>query len=231
MTMVLEKSEATADTFQIVVADRGASARDAIKRALTGAVKGARVTEAGDLASLTRLLGRGCSVDLLILDLAMPGIGGFAGLFYLRSQHADIPVIVVSDTSDPNLIRCCIEAGAAGYIPKSADIETMREAIGLVIAGEIWVPRTCEASAPPAPEAKDVLRRLDNLTPQQLRVLMLLGQGLLNKQVAYALTISEATVKAHVSAILQKLGVDNRTQAVGVVSRISGNLFAPPAKA
>src|SRR6185436_18344226 len=117
----------------------------------------------------------------------------------------------------------CMDFGASGFIPKTLGIEEMRTAIAQVMEGGVWTPpgvnfgQSCDA------ESVDLMPRLASLTPQQVRVLMMLSEGLLNKQIAYELRVSEATVKAHVSAILQKLGVESRTQAVIVAARIAGH--------
>ena len=123
-------------------------------------------------------------------------------------------------------MRRCIEVGAAGFIPKTTEIDEMRDAIRRVLAGDIWTPSDLDLVLPADASVADMMRRLASLTPQQLRVLMMLSQGRLNKQIAFELKVSEATVKAHVSAILQKLGVDSRTQAVIAVSQDrAGRLF------
>ncbi len=227
VTMVLEKevSITETETVHIIIADDHPLVRGALRHALMSGVPGAAIREAGDLASLGRELARGEQVDLILLDLAMPGVSGFSGLLYLRSQHPEIPVVIVSGTEDRDVIRRCVEVGAAGFIPKSSEVETMHEAFQVVLAGDIWIPD--DVGVPDVPDAGvvDMMRRLSSLTPQQLRVLMMLTQGLLNKQIAYELKVSEATVKAHVSAILQKLGVDSRTQAVIAVSKIEQNQF------
>jgi DNA-binding NarL/FixJ family response regulator len=126
-------------------------------------------------------------------------------------------------------MRACIDLGAAGYIPKSLDLETMRAAVRAVLQGGRFIPPDLDLAAPADQSASLTLRRLSTLTPQQVRVLMMLSEGLLNKQIAYELSVSEATVKAHVSAILQKLGVDSRTQAVIAAANIEKGLW--PAKA
>jgi len=152
--------------------------------------------------------------------LTMPGVRGFSGLLFLRSERPGVPVIVVSANEDRAVMRHCIEFGAAAYIPKSLDVETMRAAIRKVIEGGQWTPPDLDMNAEPNRDASALARRLSSLTPQQVRVLMMLSQGLLNKQIAYELGVSEATVKAHVSAILQKLGVESRTQAVILAAKI-----------
>ena len=226
MTMVLEDQQQQAsDTTHIIIADDHPLVRGALRQALTSSLDATSIREAGDLASLSKALAADEPVDLVLLDLAMPGVSGFSGLLYLRSQHPEIPVVVVSASEDRDVMRRCIEVGAAGFIPKSTDIGEMRRAIRMVLDGEIWTPADLDAVTPPDAVVADMMRRLANLTPQQLRVLMMLSQGLLNKQIAFELKVSEATVKAHVSAILQKLGVDSRTQAVIAVSKIDQGQF------
>jgi len=156
----------------------------------------------------------------------MPGVQGFSGLLFLRADHPEIPVIVVSANDDPAVIRRCIEFGALGFLPKTADVAQMGEAIRVVLDGGVWTPPGVDLSAPVDAEVADMVRRLSTLTPQQVRVLMMLSEGLLNKQIAYELGVSEATVKAHVSAILTKLDVDSRTQAVIAASKIAGTAWA-----
>ncbi len=119
-------------------------------------------------------------------------------------------------------IRRSMDFGASGFIPKRFGIETLREAIGKVMNGDVWVPDDVDLSAAADPDMTRLRDRLVTLTPQQVRVLMMLSEGLLNKQIAYELGVSEATIKAHVSAILQKLGVESRTQAVIAAAKISG---------
>ena len=226
MTMLLDEEKTIADAIHIIIADDHPLVRGALRQAVGSALGGAQIREAGDLASLSSELARGGPVDLVLLDLSMPGVSGFSGLLYLRSQHPEIPVVVISATEDRTIMRRCIEVGAAGFIPKSTEVDEMRSAIRMVLAGEIWTPADLDTALPADAVVADMMRRLSSLTPQQLRVLMMLSQGLLNKQIAYELKVSEATVKAHVSAILQKLGVDSRTQAVIAVSKIDQGRFS-----
>ena len=226
MTMLLEPEKPEVETIHIIIADDHPLVRGALKQAVVSAVRGADIREAGDLPALSNELARGAPVDLILLDLTMPGVSGFSGLLYLRSQHPEIPVVVISACEDRTIMRRCIEVGAAGFIPKSTEVEEMRNAIRVILAGEIWTPADLDLVMPADAAVADMMRRLSSLTPQQLRVLMMLSQGLLNKQIAYELKVSEATVKAHVSAILQKLGVDSRTQAVIAVSKIDQGRFS-----
>ncbi len=181
---------------------------------------GCVIREASGLDELNGLLAQERDVDLLLLDLAMPGAQGFSGLIYLRAQFPDVPIVIVSASEEPVVIRRAVEFGASGFIPKSLDTDGIGNAIRTVLSGDIWAPPDVDLEAAEDRELVDLVRRIGRLTPQQMRVLMMLSEGLLNKQIAYELSVSEATVKAHVSAILQKLGVDSRTQAVIAASKI-----------
>jgi DNA-binding NarL/FixJ family response regulator len=208
----------------IVIVDDHPLFRDALKQTLAASFKDLRLSEAGSLEELGVVMERG-GVDLVLLDLTMPGVQGFSGLMYLRAANPQIPVVIVSANENPSVIRRCLEFGASGFIPKSMPISRIREAIGAIINGEFWVPEEIDLGQSTGRNAQ-VVERLSTLTPQQLRVLMMLGEGLLNKQIAYQLGVSEATVKAHVSAILQKLGVESRTQAVIAVKKIESGEMA-----
>ena len=186
----------------------------------------AEIAEAGSFDEVAKLLDRGGDVDLMLLDLTMPGVRGFSGLMYLRAQYPSVPVVVVSANDDPAVIRRCMDFGASGFIPKTLGVEAMRAAIARVLEGGVWTPPDVDLKAGTDAETADLMARLATLTPQQVRVLMMLSEGLLNKQIAYELGVSEATVKAHVSAILQKLGVESRTQAVIAAAKIESRPMA-----
>ena len=211
---------------RIVIADDHPLVRGALRQAVAGAVPDCGIVECGDLDELTKELDQNSDADLVLLDLAMPGVRGFSGLMYLRAQHPGVPVIVVSGNEDRSVMRRCIDFGASGFIPKTTEMELMRTAIRDVLAGATWTPPDVDLSAPADKDTADIVRRLSSLTPQQVRVLMMLSEGLLNKQIAYELSVSEATVKAHVSAILQKLGVESRTQAVIAASKIEAGQWS-----
>ena len=211
-----------ASSTHLVVADDHPLFRDALRQAVATVVASARIDEAGSFEELTALLDRESDVDLILLDLSMPGISGFSGLIYLRAQFPAIPVVIVSASDDAGTIRRSMDFGASGRIPKRFGVETLREAIGKVMNGDVWIPADIDMSAAADPDMTRLRDRLVTLTPQQVRVLMMLSEGLLNKQIAYELSVSEATIKAHVSAILQKLGVESRTQAVIAAAKISG---------
>ncbi len=210
--------------YHIMIVDDHPLFRGALRQSLAQAFE-ADIEEAGSLDVLSERLAVNKSVDLILLDLSMPGVQGLSGLLFLRAQYPEIPVIVCSANEDVTVIRRCIEFGASGFVPKSQPVEKIREAVSAVLAGDVWTPPDLELSGPTDTETADLLSRLSTLTPQQVRVLMMLGEGLLNKQIAYKLSVSEATIKAHVSAILQKLGVDSRTQAVIAINKIDGGAW------
>ena len=193
-----------------------------MREAISGLLEQVDIAEAGTFDDVVDLLDRGGEVDLVLLDLAMPGARGFSGLMYMRAQYPSVPVIVVSANDDPAAIRRCMGFGASGFIPKTLGIDAMRAAISRILNGGVWTPPDVDlgAGAGADAEAAELMARMATLTPQQVRVLMMLSEGLLNKQIAYQLGVSEATVKAHVSAILQKLGVESRTQAVIAAAKI-----------
>jgi DNA-binding NarL/FixJ family response regulator len=207
-------------SYRLIIADDHPLFRGALREAVSGVFAGAEIAEAGSLDEAVDLLERGVDVDLVLLDLTMPGVRGFSGLMYLRAQYPAVPVIVVSANDDPAVIRRCMEFGASGFIPKTQSIDAMRDAVGRVLSGGVWTPPDVDLGAGSDAETAEMVARLSTLTPQQVRVLMMLSEGLLNKQIAYELSVSEATIKAHVSAILQKLGVESRTQAVIAAAKI-----------
>ncbi len=208
------------EKLRVLIADDHPLVVGGLREAVLAATPGAEIVVAYDFDSMASALEGSLETDLVLLDLTMPGVRGFSGLLFLRSERPSTPVIVVSGNEDRAVIRPCLEFGAAGFIPKSTALEAMRDAIVQVLDGGRWTPPDFDPNAQPNKESSALARRLASLTPQQIRVLMMLSQGLLNKQIAYELGVSEATVKAHVSAILQKLGVESRTQAVILASKI-----------
>ncbi len=208
--------------YRIVIADDHPLFRDALRLAVQDALGDVVLDDAGSLKEALDILSSSDDVDLVLLDLKMPGVQGFSGLMLMRAQYPLVPVVVVSGSEESSVISRAISLGALGFIPKSAPVEDMQAAISAVLSGDVWLPENVDLTSHGNAETDDLARRLSNLTPQQTRVLMMLREGLLNKQIAYELTVSEATVKAHVSAILQKLNVDSRTQAVIAASRIDG---------
>jgi len=209
-----------AQFYQVLIADDHPLVRGALREAVNGLFDRIGVAEAGTFEEVVERLEGGGELDLILLDLQMPGARGFSGLMYLRAQYPSLPVAIVSANDDPAVIRRCMAFGAAGFLPKTLGVEALRAAIGRVLAGEMWTPPDVELAGEADAESAALIRRLATLTPQQVRVLMMLSTGLLNKQIAFELGVSEATVKAHVSAILQKLGVESRTQAVIAAGKI-----------
>jgi len=205
---------------RFVIADDHPLFRGAMKQALSGMGGEPEILEAGDFETARAIVAANDDLDLILLDLSMPGVSGLSGLVTLRGVQAGVPVVIVSAHDDPETIRRALSLGASGFISKSSSMEAIREAIAVVLAGGIWSPDDIDLGVEADPEISDLIQRLQTLTPQQSRVLSMLAEGLLNKQIAYELGVSEATIKAHVSAVLQKLGVDSRTQAVIRLSKI-----------
>jgi DNA-binding NarL/FixJ family response regulator len=208
------------DVYRLVIADDHPLFRGALREAVNGLFEKVDITEAGTFDDVSALLDQRGDIDLVLLDLTMPGARGFSGLMYLRAQYPGVPVIVVSANDDPVAIRRCMDFGASGFIPKTLGVDEMRDVIARILKGGVWTPPDVNLDSKADVEISQLMAKMATLTPQQVRVLMMLSEGLLNKQIAFQLGVSEATVKAHVSAILQKLGVDSRTQAVIAAAKI-----------
>jgi len=209
--------------YTFVIADDHPLFRGALREALAGIRNVAAIHEAGDFESAKALVVANEDVDLVLLDLSMPGASGLSGLISLRGIHPAVPMVVVSAHDDPVTIRRALDLGASGFISKSASMEEIRNAVQSVLAGDIAAPIGIDLGVERDPEISDLIKRLQELTPQQTRVLGMLAEGLLNKQIAYELGGSEATIKAHVSAILPKPGLDSRPPAVIQASKIGGD--------
>ena len=211
--------------FHVLIADDHPLMRGALSHAVRSELSNIIIHEAGSLGDAIDAIeachGQGQDIDLVLLDLHMPGMNGFTGLFTLRASYPDIPVTIVSASQDLPVVRRAIEYGAAAFVPKSAPVDQIGDAMRAVLDGNMWMPdwaRDAIENAPADSENSDIARKISQLTPQQLRVLNMLTEGKLNKQIAYELDVTEATIKAHVSAILRKLSVHSRTQAV-IVAR------------
>ncbi len=204
-----------------IVADDHPLFRDALIHAIENCVANAEIVEADSLDSLQAAVEANPSADLLFLDLSMPGVSGFSALAYMRSNHESLPTVIVSAMDDPAVIRRAIQHGASGFIPKSSPISTLERGIRAVLDGEVWLPDGINLQDDGLDHGEaQIAEALGSLTPHQFRVLMMLSEGLLNKQIAYQLGVSEATIKAHVTAILKKMHVTNRTQAVLAVQQL-----------
>lgn len=207
---------------KVLVADDHPLFRRALELALEAVARAGeggpplRVLEAGTVDEVRAVAGGERDLELLLLDLRMPGMDGLAGLLDLRRRFPALPVVVVSAAEEPALVREALACGAQGYIPKSLDRKEMAAALGRVLQGEIYVPPTLAPAeeGEGQPTAATRAERLRQLTQQQLNVLRHMVDGKPNKIIAYELDIAETTVKAHITVILRKLGVHSRTQAV-----------------
>ncbi len=195
---------------------------EALQRAIGVTYADAAITTATSIASAKEVLAKDQQFDLVLLDLSMPGTRGFDGLLEIRTLFPKLPVVVVSGLEDPRIIHEVMTYGAAGFIPKSVRMNELADAIQAVMSGSVSLPKNYRPpqAVNPAARPMDLAQRLASLTPQQLRVLLMLRQGMLNKQIAYELDVGETTVKAHVSEILRKLNVASRTQAVIEAAKI-----------
>jgi len=203
-------------TTRVLIADDHPLFRAALVQTLSDCIEDVEVSQARDLPEVFEQLNRAEGVDLVLLDLHMPGNKGLAGLARIRSQFPAVAVVMVSANEDPVVIRRALDQGAAGFIPKSVDLSELSQALEAVFDCREWVPARLKraVSEATASDAEgDMAQRITRLTPQQLRVLEMVAQGRLNKQIADALGIQLRTVKAHMSEIFHKLGVRNRTQA------------------
>lgn len=205
--------------MQFIIADDHPLFRTAMTHTLAQKFADAQIAEVGSLSALLDLLKTGIEVDLLLLDLHIPQAHGFTGLALISEQFSEVPVMIVSGNDNPSVIHKAIAIGASGFLPKAVSNNDISAAIDAVLAGHIWLP----ANLPEAVEAEleDLpAERIAALTPQQLRVLTMIGEGLYNKQIASELEVTDATIRAHVTEIFRKLGVTNRTQAVIMFNRL-----------
>lgn len=216
---------------KVLIADDHPLVRDGLRTVLAVALDRCELFEASDLDEVVRIIDREGDFDLVLLDLNMPGNNGFAGLSSLRARYPALPVVMVSATCDRQLVNDALRHGAAGFVPKSLPRGAIADALRQVLNGDVYMPADLEdapAPATPTGEDQEILRRIETLTPQQRKVLELVVAGRLNKEIAYELDVTETTVKAHVSAILQKMRVFSRTQAVILANKVN---FTPPASA
>jgi|HubBroStandDraft_1064217.scaffolds.fasta_scaffold246016_2 DNA-binding NarL/FixJ family response regulator len=212
--------------YEVLVVDDHPLFRAALAGAVAGACSDCEFLEADCVASLFDTLEQHPRTDLVLLDLNLPGAYGFCALAHLRGSRPELPIIVVSATDDPRTIRQALLFGAQGFISKSAGADTIGRDVQAVLRGETVTPPGCEANPTSESDAAalDLAQRMAQLTAQQFRVFGMLCLGRLNKHIAYELQITEATVKAHMTAIMRKLGAANRTQAV----LLAGHLLLEP---
>ena len=213
--------------ISLVIADDHPLFRSALSGALRAEIQGIAIVESHDLDSTLQCLGHLEDLDLLLLDLNMPGSGDLYGLIRIRKDFPGVPVAVISGSEDSEMVAKVIDAGALGFIPKTSEPATYVQAIHAILAGDIWLPDDLRQLVADHPKPDlSMQNKVAELTPQQYKVLCYLHEGLLNKQIAYELSISEATVKAHITAIFRKLGINNRTQAVLVASDLKLQMTA-----
>ncbi len=206
---------------QFLIADDHPLFREALKGALQSQFEDLTVFESESFDSTLAALSEQDELDLLLLDLHMPGSGDLYGLIRIREDYPSLPIVVVSGSEDLSIISKVMAYGAMGFIPKASSTQVIAQGIETVLEGETWLPEKIKDKvANIENEDRELAQQVASLTPQQYKVLQYLHEGLLNKQIAYELHISEATVKAHITAIFRKLGVYNRTQAVLIASKL-----------
>ncbi len=208
---------------RLLIADDHPLFRLALVQAIREIMPEADVLEADTLMTARAVLAAHLDIDLVLLDLHMPGNRGLIGLVELRAEYPSVAVAMISANDDPAVIRRALNYGAAGYIPKRADLNAIKTGLRAVLNCEEYVPeelRAAVAAGQSSNADRELAKRLSSLTPQQLRVLVLVAEGQLNKQIADVLSIQERTVKAHLTSIFEKLGVRNRTQASAILHQL-----------
>jgi DNA-binding NarL/FixJ family response regulator len=217
----------------IIIADDHPLFREALKLAISQALSGAQTIEADTVDSLLAALNTHREIDLLLLDLGMPGAHGFSALVQARAHYPAVPVVVISGREDQDIAQRTLVHGAAAFVAKSASVPTIIDALQTILRGGVWNPPETRLAGTRVnivnPDEAEAARRVASLTPQQFRVLSMLCSGQSNKRIALQLDVSEATVKAHMTAVLEKMGAENRTQAVLIAQRLALHQFAPPA--
>lgn len=197
----------------VLIADDHPLFRTALKQAVGQCFDQVNILEASSVDELFDVVNSDKLLEVVFLDLHMPGNDGFTSLMRLQNHHPDLVVIMVSSDDAPEIMQKAIDFGAAAFIPKSADLTVIAEAIDAVLDGDTWLPEMAALPVSQNEDNKRLAKQLGQLTPQQYVVLSRIADGQLNKQIAYDLDIKETTVKKHVSAILLKLEVTNRTMA------------------
>jgi DNA-binding NarL/FixJ family response regulator len=217
----------------ILIADDHPLFRAALKQLLAVDYPQTTVVEAADIPQVQRCVSQQPGIAMVLLDLHMPGAHGFSALSFLTGNYPHIPVVIVSANTHPQTVRRAVDFGAAGFLGKSTGIDEMRATLARVLGGEIVIPEGLQATGGVDLSALDVAAAVSRLTPQQYRVASMLVEGLLNKQIAYELQVTEATIKAHMTEVFKKLGVHSRTQAVLALHALAveapAELISPPA--
>jgi DNA-binding NarL/FixJ family response regulator len=205
---------------RLIIADDHPLFRAALREVVARQIPGAHIIEVSSIDGLQAAIANHPDADMILLDLRMPGARGFSSLLSLRAEYPTVPIVVVSASEDASVVRRALDFGASGFIPKSASIEIIGESLRTVLDGGISAPRLHEGRTKAEERDRELARRLSTLTPQQLKVLVMLAEGQSNKYIAGHLAITEATVKAHITGILRKLGIERRTQAAILAQRL-----------
>jgi len=204
----------------LIIADDHPLFRAALREVVGRQIPGAEIVEVSSLDALQTAISSHPDSDMILLDLRMPGARGLSSLLYLRAEYPAVPIVVVSASEDSSVVQRSLDFGASGFIPKSASIETIGESLRAVLDGGICAPHLSERRSKAEEHDRELARRLSTLTPQQLKVLVMLAEGHSNKHIAAHLAITEATVKAHITGILRKLAIERRTQAAVLAQRL-----------
>lgn len=210
------------DLNHVLIIDDHPLFRNALSSALSSSYPSVIALEVDSIEAAVESLKANKSIDIALLDLNIPNVSGYEGLLTLRALYPRLPVLVVSGLESEQVVKESISCGAAGFLPKSLGREVLETAVSTVMAGDIYYPenKSVTQAGDESTPKEDVVKRIRTLTPQQLRVLFMLKEGLLNKQIAYELEVGATTVKKHVSEILRKLQVHSRTQAVIEISKL-----------
>lgn len=223
-----------ANAVRLLVVEDHPLFRDALVGVIAAGFPNAEVFQATSIDGALNILGSKGSVDIILLDLSMPGTTSLLGAFRVRAAAPKSALVIVSAYDSARIVGCAMALGISGYIPKSSPKAELIQSIRLVLEGEIYLPKRLQgrtAARRAGAEIQDLLRQLSGLTSQQLRVLDMIGRGLQNKQIAYELDISVTTVKVHVTDILRKLAVRGRTNAIIKVSSLELTRADPGAPA
>lgn len=208
-------------SYKVLIADDHPLFRDALITILRMAIKDCQIKEANDYKETAEMLERE-HFNIVFLDLNMPDSNSLSDLALLKKKYPQIPMVVVSAHNEESIIKSCITHNASGYIIKSSSPNDIKKAIQQIMAGNTYVPKGYMLDL--NDDEPNFTTKLEQLTPSQLKVFIQMGKGRLNKQIAYDLNISEATVKAHITAIFKKFGINNRTQAVVLTQENSTNI-------
>jgi DNA-binding NarL/FixJ family response regulator len=199
---------------KFLIADDHPLYREALILALRPLFKNIDFIQSDGLVSTLKALQQHLDFDLVLLDLNMPGCDNFYGLIRVSQDFPHVPVAVISASDSVEVVSKVMSLGAKAFIPKATSTQTIADALKQIMDGNTWLPEGMQTSIEHDAPVINIAKLVGELTPKQFQVLKLLQNGLLNKQIAFDLNITEATVKAHISAVFRKLNVNTRTQAV-----------------